>query len=93
MSRFCFWCFLKRWILLPFGQMEDKAIFFDTPSGQPTLTAAPRFHFSSGCHLRTQRQCILGLDPFSSQTPEGCPVTEQGVVAGPRRVPEGSLKA
>lgn len=45
MSRSCFWCFPKRWILLPFGQTEDKAIFFDTPSGQPTLTVAPQVSF------------------------------------------------
>ena len=53
----------------PFTQIEDQVIC-DPPSGH-TPAAAHRSDFP-------QRHQVLGLDPSSSQIPEGCSVPAQG---------------
>lgn len=66
----------------PFTQIEDEVIC-DPPSGH-TPTVAPRSDFP-------QRHQVLGLDPSSSQIPEGCSAPAQGE-AGLCRVQGGSLR-
>ena len=53
----------------PFTQIEDEVIY-DPPSGH-TPPATHRSDFP-------QRHQVLGLDPSSSQIPEGCSVPAQG---------------
>ena len=86
---------------LVFGIFWKEGFFFLLPrwrTSQLSLTlpvgtpaAAAQVWYFSGHHLRTQRHWVLGLDPSSSQTPEGCPVPELGG-AEPYRVQGGSLK-